>query len=471
MAKPTTEWVCTECSAVFTKWAGKCTNCGQFNKLEERNIVAVASPASSGGGSGKGYRAAKAATGNTARPLRELVTTTDPTTRIATGIGEFDRVLGGGFVPGGVILLAGAPGCGKSTLSLYIAAELAAMGNKVLYISGEETVNQIGSRAVRMGVMDDTRNAADNLHLVSEGNLQNALQQVIDLQPDMLVVDSVQTLLSEVSEGSVGSITQVKEVATDVTNLAKRLNIPTIIIGHVTKEGAIAGPRVVEHLVDVVLFFESNEDSPLRVLRGVKNRYGSTDEIGCFQHTADGLEAVDDPSGFFTDEHEEGATGFATTITMEGRRALPVEIQALATPTRLPNPRKITNGVEQSRSLMMQAVVDRYLNLRLFEQDVYVATTGGLKLMDPPTDLAVVAAIMSSRLSLALPKEAVFIGEVSLTGEIRTPRDRRRRVSEAARLGFTKIYTSFRNKEGEEGVIPVPNMGALLQEIQKFSQD
>lgn len=451
-------------------WQGKCFKCNEFGTMEEVPIVQAAGALAGAAATGaKGFRAAKAATGNTARPLREIVERVETASRTPTDIGEFDRVLGGGFVPGGVILLAGAPGCGKSTLSLLVASQMANQGKRVLYISGEETASQIASRAVRMELNEAQEGSADNLHLLAEGNLQNALQQVDDVRPDILIIDSVQTLLSANSEGSVGSITQVKEVATDVTNLAKRLNIPTILIGHVTKDGAIAGPRVVEHLVDVVLFFEANEDSPLRVLRAVKNRYGSTDEIGCFQHVTEGLEAVDDPSGFFTDEHEEGTSGFATTITMEGRRALPVEIQALATPTRLPNPRKVTNGIEQTRVLMMQAILDRHLNSRLYDQDVYVSTTGGLRLQDPPTDLAVVAALLSSKEEIALPKEAIFIGEVSLTGEIRSPRDRKRRVMEASRLGFTKIYTSWKGKD-EPNVIPVPNVITLFNELNKLSR-
>lgn len=470
MAKPTTEYKCSNCGATSMKWQGKCFECDSWGTMEEVAIKVVASAKSLSGTSdgAKGFRAAKAATGNRARPLHEIAAKTDATSRTATNIGEFDRVLGGGFVPGGVILLAGAPGCGKSTLSLYIASQLANQGKRVLYISGEETANQIASRATRMEVEEAAAGAAGNLYLLSEGNLQNALEQVDEIQPDMLVIDSIQTLLSGNSEGSVGSVTQVKEVATDVTNLAKRLDIPTVLIGHVTKDGAIAGPRVVEHLVDVVLFFEANEESPLRMLRAVKNRYGSTDEIGCFQHTNEGLEAVDDPSGFFTDEHEDGATGFATTITMEGRRALPVEIQALATPTRLPNPRKISTGVDHARGLTMQAIIDRYLNLRLYDRDVYIATTGGLRLQDAPTDLAVVAALISSSENLALPKEAVFIGEVSLTGEVRAPRDRKRRIMEASRLGFTKIYTSWKGKD-EDNVIPVSNMGQLKAELDKYS--
>lgn len=470
MAK--TQYKCSNCGKVTAKWSGQCSSCKQWSTLEEvdSEVLGLASTS----GKAKGFRASKAATNNEARPVSEIAKTVESTRRTKTGINEFDRVLGGGLVDGGVILLAGAPGCGKSTLSLHVASNMAQNGKKVLYITGEETAAQVASRAVRIGAASsnekDGQELGENLFLLAEGNLQNALQQIVDIMPDLLVVDSVQTLLSEESEGSVGSITQVKEVATDITNAAKRLNIPTVIIGHVTKEGSIAGPRVVEHLVDVVLFFESSEDSPLRMLRGVKNRYGSTDEVGMFQHTVDGLEAVSDPSAFFVDTHAEGTTGFATSVTLEGRRALPIEIQALVTPTKLPNPRKISQGIEHGRSLMIQAVLDKYLGMRLMDRDVYVATTGGLRLQDPATDLATIAALISSDKDIAIPSDVIFLGEVSLTGEIRTPKDRNRRIVEASRLSFSTIYTTpgAKLESVTANVIEVRTLAELARYIAKY---
>lgn len=465
------QFKCSNCGNVTAKWSGQCSSCKAWSTIEEVDEMAIGLAATSS--KAKGFRASKAATNRTARPVSEIAKEVESTRRTPTGIGEFDRVLGGGLVDGGVILLAGAPGCGKSTLSLHVASNMAQSGRKVLYITGEETEAQVASRAVRIGAASSSaeeNNLGSNLLLLSESNLQNALQQIVDIRPDFLVVDSVQTLLSEESEGSIGSITQVKEVATDITSAAKRLNIPTVIIGHVTKDGSIAGPRVIEHLVDVVLFFESSEDSPLRMLRGVKNRYASTDEIGMFHHTADGLETVDDPSAFFVDEHAPGTTGFATSITLEGRRALPIEIQALVTPTKLPNPRKISQGIEHGRALMIQAVLDKYIGLRLMERDVYVATTGGLKLQDPATDLATVAALISSERNIAIPNDVVFLGEVSLTGEIRTPKDRDRRVMEASRL-FKTIYTTPGKKvdSGSAQIVIVKTIFELATHLAKMA--
>lgn len=434
-----TQYKCSNCGFVTAKWMGKCPECEQWNTMEEEDAVNLTAGKTS---SAKGIRASKAATGRTPRPVSEIVAQADTTERMSTGIGEADRVLGGGLVAGGVILLAGPPGVGKSSCALYIAASIANSGKKVLYITGEETEGQVTSRALRIGATNKEGSLGQSLYLLSEGNLQNAIQQLADLRPDFVVVDSIQTILSDESEGRVGSVSQVNEVATDFTNAAKRLNIPTILIGHVTKEGTIAGPRVVEHLVDVVLFFEASEDSPLRLLRAIKNRYGATDEIGCFQHTADGLIPVEDPSGFFVNEHADGTTGFATSITLEGVRALPIEVQALVTATRLPNPRKITQGMDHSRALMIQAVLDKYVRLNLSEQDVYVSTTGGLRLNDPSTDLSIAASIISSRTGIAIPSDVLFLGELSLTGEIRAPRDRDRRIMEASRLSFSKIYTT-----------------------------
>lgn len=464
---------CTNCGNVTAKWAGQCSSCQEWGTVEEYDAPAAFAAVGKTSSTAKGFRAAKVATGNKARPVSEIAQQSDTMKRISSGIKEFDRVLGGGLVEGGVVLLAGSPGVGKSTLALLVASEAAKQGKRVLYISGEETANQVASRAVRIGAASGTSGTlGDTLFLLSEGNLQNALVQVNDIRPDLLVVDSIQTLLSEESEGRVGSVTQVNEVSTDFTNLAKQIGIPTILIGHVTKDGAIAGPRVVEHLVDVVLFFEDSQDSPLRLLRAIKNRYGATDEIGCFEHTSDGLVPVDDPSGFFVDAHAEGTNGFAVSITLEGRRALPTEIQALVTATKLPNPRKITQGIDHGRAQMLQAVIDKYVQLRLFDQDVYVATTGGLRLQDPATDLAVVAAIISSKTGIALPSDAVFLGEVSLTGEIRAPRDRDKRIIEASRLAFSKIFTTPGNDvKGAKGVIYVSTVYELAEKIKKMQDN
>jgi DNA repair protein RadA/Sms len=446
---------------------GQCPSCKEWNTMEEVDHVAMQKVTSTA----KGVRASKVATNNVARPVSELAGVAYKTERLSTGIGEADRVLGGGLVQGGVILLAGPPGVGKSSCALYIAASVANSGKKVLYITGEETADQVATRALRIGATNKEGTLGQSLYLLSEGNLQNALQQVYDLRPELIVVDSVQTLLSEESESRVGSVGQVTEVATDFTNLAKTMNIPTILIGHVTKEGTIAGPRVVEHLVDVVLYFEASSDSPLRLLRAIKNRYGATDEIGCFQHTSEGLVPVDDPSEFFVNEHADGTTGFATSITLEGIRALPIEVQALATATRLPNPRKITQGIDHGRALMIQAVLDKYVGLNLSEMDVYVSTTGGLKLDDPSTDLSIAAAIISSKADIPIPSDAIFLGELSLTGEIRNPREREKRILEASRLAFATIYTTpGKDVPGVTNVVYVKTILELAEKIKALSK-
>jgi DNA repair protein RadA/Sms len=427
-----TKYRCSKCDGVFAKWDAQCPNCKQWNTLEED----VNAPVAAGK---ENSRAVKASTNNSPQKVSDIEASEYE--RMDTHVGELNRVLGGGMVPGGVILLAGPPGCGKSTLTLHVAGKLSDAGKNVLIVSGEESAAQIASRARRIGAV------SDNLQILSEINLANVINQIERNRPDFLVIDSVQTILSPESEGRVGSPAQVSEVASEVTNTAKRLNIPTIIIGHITKDGNIAGPRVVEHLVDVVLYFEVSKDSPLRLLRGVKNRYGAVDEIGCFQHTTEGLEEVSDPSGFLVDEHDEGVNGYATSVLIEGMRALPVEITALVTPSPLPNPRKISHGLDNARVLMIQAILEKYGNIRLGNKDVYVSTTGGIMAKDTSIDLAIAAAIISSYKNTPIPENTVLLGEMSLTGEIRPPRDMKKRVSEAERLGYANVFMPRQDNE------------------------
>ncbi len=473
MAKSSVQYKCSNCGHVEAKWAGQCPECGEFGTFEETAVAFVSSGKSSGSlgtSSGKtGYRASKVATGNVARPVKDIAAQTDTRTRFVSGINELDRVLGDGFMPGGVVLLSAFPGVGKSTLSLWTASEFAKQGKKVLYISGEESANQIAARALRIGAADEEpdNDLGESLYLVSEGNLQNAIQQFLDVQPDFLVVDSVQTLISDDSESRLGSVTHVMEVASDFTNIAKRLNIPTILIGHMTKDGTVSGPQTLGHLVDVVLTMEKEDDSDLIILRATKNRFGATDELGIFRHTSNGLEEVSDPSGVFMDAHEEGTNGFAISITIDGKRAFPVEVQALVSPTKLPNPRKISTGIEHSRALQIQAVVDKHVGLRLFDQDVYVSATGGLRLRDSGTDMALVAALISARTGIPMSADEVFLGEVSLTGELRSPRNRERRIKEAGRL-FSRIYTTPGKKVDTDAEIifvrSVYDLGAKIKQ-------
>lgn len=432
MASVKTRYKCSACGATYAKWDGQCASCKAWNTLEEDFNAPPAGKADS--------RASKKSTNN--EPQRVSDITESEFERVDTGVGELNRVLGGitetskgGLVKGSTILLAGSPGSGKSTLAGMVGGAIARTGKKVLYVSGEESASQVAGRTKRIGAEHD------NLYILSEVNLANVVRQIETLKPDFIVIDSVQTLLSPESEGRVGSPAQVSEVANEINSTAKQLNIPTIIIGHITKDGNIAGPRVVEHLVDVVLYFEVSKDSPLRLLRGIKNRYGATDEIGCFQHTSDGLEEVTDPTGFLTEEHDEGVNGYANSILIEGLRALPIEITALVTPTPLPNPRKISHGLDNARVIMIQAILEKYGGIRLNNKDVYVSTTGGINAKDPSIDAAVAAAIISSYKSVTIPEDTIVIAEMSLTGELRPARDHKKRVAEAERLGYTHILS------------------------------
>jgi len=420
---------CTNCNEVYARWTGTCPNCGEIGTLDETDIsvlTATQAPTTK-----MGSRADRISSGDTPETLSKI--STDSYARLKTGVGEFDRVLGGGIVPGGIMLLAGSPGTGKSSLLLLVASKLADSGKKVLIVSGEETKGQIKSRADRIGV------TSENLYLLSEGNLNNVIGHIGTLRPDVVIIDSIQTMISDNSEGRIGSVTQVSEVAQQLTQVGKTMGIPMLLIGHVTKDGNIAGPRVVEHLVDVVLYLEDSRDSPLRLLRGVKNRYGATDEVGCFEHAEDGLQEVTDPSGYFLSQHEEGTVGFATSIIVEGNRALPIEVQALVTATNMPNPRRVNHGLDNARVLMIQAILEKHGGLRLNNKDIYVSTTGGLITRDTSIDLAIAAAIISSYKNLPTPDGTVLLGEATLTGEIRRPRNAAKRATEAKRLGFTQI--------------------------------
>jgi DNA repair protein RadA/Sms len=427
---------CTSCGHIQPTWAGQCPVCKAIGTLDEVDANTIPG-VRTGGTSGKGERAARAATGRAPQKISAVRAQTFE--RIPSGIGELDYVLGGGFVPGGVVLLAGNPGSGKSTLTNMIAKKLADQGKTSLLISGEETEAQIAARAERLNAV------SDNIYLLAETNLDNAMAHVEALQPDFLVVDSLQALLSSASDSRMGSTGQVAEVATAVTSTAKRMGIPTIVIGQILKNDQIAGPRLVEHLVDVVLYFESADDSPIRMLRGVKNRYGNT-EIGCFIHTETGLEEVTDPSGILLSQHEEGTDGYATSVFVEGQRAFPIEIQALVTTSPLPNPRKISHGLDHQRSVMVQAILDKYGRARIGEKDVYVSTTGGILAKDSSLDMAVAAAILSSYNDVPPPESSIFIGELTLTGEVRRARNAELRVREAKKLGFSNIYDEKRIK-------------------------
>ena len=358
---------------------------------------------------------------------------TNDVPRWGTGIAELDRVLGGGIVPGAAILLSGEPGVGKSTLLLEAAARAAASGRRVLYASAEESTAQVRLRAERTGALHD------ELFLAAETDLATILGQVDAVKPELLIVDSVQTVSSAMSDGAPGQPAQVREVAGTLIRVAKERGLPVLLVGHVTKDGSIAGPRMLEHLVDVVCSFEGDRQTSLRFVRALKNRFGPTDEVGCFEMTGDGIAEVPDPSGLFLSRGGTPVSGTCVTIALEGRRALPVEVQALVVGTQAPQPRRVVGGVDSSRVAMLLAVLERRCGLRLGQMDVYVSTVGGIRLVEPAADLAIALAIASAVKDVALPQTLAAVGEISLAGEIRPVAAAKQRASEARRLGYSTV--------------------------------
>jgi len=355
------------------------------------------------------------------------------THHLPTGVSEFDRVLGGGIVPGAVILLSGEPGVGKSTLLLDVAAKVASRGTTVLYVSAEESTGQVYLRASRTGGLHDS------LLLANDTDLGAILGHIDHSKPELLIVDSVQTVSSGVIDGSAGGVSQVREVAATLIRVAKETGLPIIMVGHVTKDGQVAGPRTLEHLVDVVCQFEGDRQTSLRFVRAHKNRFGPTDEVGCFEMSGEGIIEVPDPSELFRSGSRNAVSGTCTTIALEGRRALPVEIQALVVPSGAPQPRRVVNGVESSRVAMLLAVLERRAGIALSNADVYVSTVGGIKIHEPAADLAIALAVASAAKDRALTPTTVAIGEISLAGEVRPVNQAAQRTSEASRLGFDTI--------------------------------
>jgi DNA repair protein RadA/Sms len=406
---------CAECGWQTAKWVGRCGECQAWGAVED-----VAAP--------KVRTTTAGPVSTPARPIAEI--DVEAARARPCGVGELDRVLGGGLVPGAVVLLAGEPGVGKSTLLLDVAAQFASEG-RALYVTGEESAAQVRLRAGRIGAL------RDDLFLAAEVDLAAVLGHIDAVKPDLLVVDSVQTIASAEVDGSPGNVSQVREVAAALIRVAKERGIATVLVGHVTKDGSIAGPRVLEHLVDVVLHFEGERHSRLRLVRGVKNRFGPSDEVGCFDLTDDGITGLPDPSGLFLSRQDEPVPGTCVTVTVEGKRPLVAEVQALVAPSPLANPRRTTSGLESSRVAMVLAVLERRAGVALRERDIYAATVGGVRLVEPATDLALALAVASAQQDLPLPTGLIALGEVGLAGEIRRVTDVQRRLAEAARLGFT----------------------------------
>ncbi|GAB98378.1 DNA repair protein RadA, partial [Kineosphaera limosa NBRC 100340] len=379
-----------------------------------------------------------------------------------SGVGELDRVLGGGLVPGAVVLVAGEPGTGKSTLLLDVAARGARAGRRVLYVTGEESAGQVRLRAERIGAL------ADGLYLAAETDLAQVLAHVEQLAPDVLIVDSVQTVASAQVDGSAGNVSQVREVAGALIHAAKGRAMATLLVGHVTKDGSIAGPRVLEHLVDVVLQFDGDRHNRLRLVRAVKNRYGPTDEVGCFELTDAGIEGLVDPSGLFLSAPNRSVPGTAVTVTLEGRRPLVCEVQALLSPTKAPTPRRTTSGLDSARAAMILAVLTKHVKLPIADHECYAATVGGVRLAEPAADLALALAMAGSALDLSPTSGTVAIGEVGLAGEIRHVTGLGRRLREAARLGFTGAIVPRGCIEPDEipdglNLLQVADIGAAIR--------
>ncbi len=444
-----TVYICQQCGGESPRWLGRCPSCQSWNSLVETAVQAA--PAPSVGGALFG--------GGKPEPLSRVAAADYP--RLQVPIGEFNRVLGGGIVPGSLVLIGGDPGIGKSTLLLQVSALLAQGRRPVLYISGEESTQQIRMRADRLGAV------SDNLLVLAETNLEIVGRHIQELRPQLAVVDSIQTMYLEELESSAGSIGQLRECTARLMRLAKASHIPIFLVGHVTKEGAIAGPRALEHIVDAVLYLEGERFHSHRLLRGVKNRFGSTNEVGVFEMRDEGLAEVRNPSAAFLAERSPGASGSAVVVTLEGTRPLLVEVQALTTTTSFGLPRRTANGVDTSRLLLLVAVLTKRVGLALSNQDVYVNVVGGLKIGEPAADLGLALAIASSFRDVPVDPHLIAVGEVGLSGELRSVGQLERRLAEAASLGFRRclVPATQANRPPANGGIEVVGAASLAEAL------
>ena len=419
MAKAKTVYACTECGGQSVKWQGQCPHCQAWNTLVE-SVAETAAPSAN--------RFSLIAETGKLQKLSEVEAREE--SRISSGIAEFDRVLGGGLVPGAVILIGGDPGIGKSTLLLQSLATMGAE-RKVIYVSGEESPQQIALRAQRLNA------EAKHVHVLPETSLGKIQAAIQSEKPQIAVIDSIQTLYSDALTSAPGSVAQVRECAAQLTRLAKAGGTTIIFVGHVTKEGTLAGPRVLEHMVDTVLYFEGDTHSSFRLIRAFKNRYGAVNELGVFAMTDKGLKGVANPSALFLSQHDTEVAGSCVLVTQEGTRPLLVEVQALVDEAHAPNPRRLSVGLEQNRLALLLAVLHRHSGIACFDQDVFVNAVGGVRITEPAADLAVLMAVVSSLKNKPLPKKLVVFGEVGLAGEVRPVQRGQERLKEAAKLGFT----------------------------------
>ncbi|MFM0580433.1 DNA repair protein RadA [Streptococcus suis] len=453
IAKKKTTFVCQSCEYHSPKYLGRCPNCGSWSSFVEEVEVAEV----------KNERVSL--TGEKTRPMKLNEVSSIQVARTKTNMEEFNRVLGGGVVPGSLVLIGGDPGIGKSTLLLQVSTQLSTIGT-VLYVSGEESAQQIKLRAERLGDIDS------EFYLYAETNMQSIRTEIEKIQPDFLIIDSIQTIMSPDISSVQGSVSQVREVTNELMQIAKTNNIATFIVGHMTKEGTLAGPRTLEHMVDTVLYFEGERQHTFRILRAVKNRFGSTNEIGIFEMQSQGLVEVLNPSEVFLEERLDGATGSAIVVTMEGTRPILAEVQALVTPTMFGNAKQTTTGLDFNRASLIMAVLEKRAGLLLQNQDAYLKSAGGVKLDEPAIDLAVAVALASSYKDKPTNPQECFIGEIGLTGEIRRVNRIEQRINEAAKLGFTKVYAPKNSLTGikvpkEITVIGVTTIGEVLQKVFK----
>ncbi|WP_034297493.1 DNA repair protein RadA [Herbaspirillum sp. RV1423] len=458
MAKAKTNYTCTECGGISNKWAGQCPACGQWNTLVETLVESAG---------GNRYSNPHQSLAQTAPVLSLADIEAIDVPRFGTGIEEFDRVLGGGLVPGGVVLIGGDPGIGKSTLLLQALANISKL-KQVLYVSGEESGSQIALRARRLAV------DAKDLKLQAEIQLEKILSTLAEHKPDVAVIDSIQTIYSDALTSAPGSVAQVRECAAQLTRAAKTSDTTIIMVGHVTKEGALAGPRVLEHIVDTVLYFEGDTHSSFRLVRAFKNRFGAVNELGVFAMTEKGLKGVSNPSALFLSQHDNQVPGSCVMVTQEGTRPLLVEIQALVDSSHVPNARRLSVGLEQNRLAMLLAVLHRHAGIAAFDQDVFINAVGGVKITEPAADLAVLLAINSSMRNKPLPRGLVVFGEVGLAGEIRPAPRGQERLREAAKLGFSIAMIPKANapKQEIEGlkVVAVERIDEALQKIRNIDE-
>jgi DNA repair protein RadA/Sms len=443
MSKSSASFTCAACGASYRKWAGKCEACGQWNTIHEE------APLSQGPG-------AKALTARgKAVPLTDLATEEAPPPRISSGIGEFDRVLGGGLVPASAILVGGDPGIGKSTLLLQAAASFARAGARVAYVSGEEAAAQVRLRAQRLGL------AEAPVKLATETALRDILTTLDAERPDLAIIDSIQTMWLDTVDSAPGSVGQVRAAAHELVTFAKRRGVAVVLVGHVTKEGQIAGPRVVEHMVDTVLYFEGERGHQFRILRAVKNRFGPADEIGVFEMTGAGLAEVANPSALFLSARDAPAPGSAVFAGIEGTRPVLTEIQALVAPAPPGNPRRTVVGLDSGRLSTILAVLDARCGISFAGLDVFLNVAGGLRVSEPAADLAVAAALLSAREDVALPPDMVFFGEISLSGALRPVSQTENRLKEAQKLGFSQAVVPARSRLGGDPGLTVREMADL----------